>query len=130
MIKTIFSILLIGSLAGWQNEWQNPKTTLVEAFHPEIKERPALFVQHKINGRNLLIECIVTGITFRQSDYTKQKVGKMVVWLDGKRNSEVDTAAFIMKGLKPGSHRIKLEVVNLNNEPYGLEKEFMVNIPK
>ena len=36
----------------------------------------------------------------------------------------------LLKVFSPGSHKVKLEVVNLNNESYGLSKEFMVNIPK
>jgi hypothetical protein len=92
-------------------------------------ENPSLFVQYQRRGGNILIECILTGISFRDSNQTKKKQGKMVVWIDGKRSHEVTSAAFIIKGLAPGDHKLKLEVVHLNNQPYGLEKEIMVNIP-
>ncbi|MCM2533520.1 hypothetical protein NDK43_15410 [Neobacillus pocheonensis] len=54
----------------------------------------------------------------------------MVVYIDGLRTQEATSAAFIIKGLSPGNHKIKLEVVKLNNEPYGLMKELLVNIPR
>lgn len=92
------------------------------------KEIPSLFVQYETRGNNILVECIVTGISFRESDHAKKKQGKMVVWIDGKRSQEASTAAFIIKGLSPGDHKLKLEVVKLNNQTYGLVKEFKVKI--
>ncbi|MGG3466547.1 hypothetical protein ABES02_03230 [Neobacillus pocheonensis] len=94
------------------------------------KEFPTFSVQHHINGNQVMVECVVTGISFRELDHKKDKVGKLVLWVDGEKNQEVKTAAFIIKDLSPGSHKLKLEVVKLNNEPYGLAEEFVVNIPK
>ena len=103
---------------------------IVPVYNQNIKEIPSLFVQHEIKGNQILVECIVNGVSFRESDHAKQKIGKMIVWVDGKKNSEVTSAAFIIKGLSPGVHKMKLEVVKLNNESYGLTKEFIVNIPR
>jgi hypothetical protein len=98
--------------------------------NPNSKDIPSLIVKHEIKRNLVLIECIVTGISFRETDKSKQKIGKIVVWIDGKKHTEATSAALIIKGLKPGSHKVILEIVNLNNEPYGLANEFMVNIPK
>jgi hypothetical protein len=87
-------------------------------------------VQYETKGNNVFVECILTGISFRESDKSKQKIGKMVVWIDGRKKQEVTSAAFIVKGLSPGNHKLKLEVVQLNNESYGIMKEFLVNIPR
>ncbi|GHI01276.1 hypothetical protein [Neobacillus kokaensis] len=138
MQKTICFILVIGILAGCLDQTPNAEAALKNSVvehntnysNTQGHPFPALFVQYKTKGNHVFVECIVTGITFRQSDYSKQKVGKIVVWINGKRKSEVDSAAFIIKGLTPGNHKIKLEVVKLNNVPYGLDKEFIVDIPK
>ncbi|QCJ45147.1 hypothetical protein FAY30_08575 [Bacillus sp. S3] len=137
--------LLTGIVSGCQKDVPKPETKpkliLIEessrnpaeiatVFNQSTKEFPSLFVQHKTIGNQVLVECIVNGISFREADRAKKKVGKMIIWVDGKQTSEVTSAAFIIKGLTPGSHQLKLEVVTLNNEPYGLAKEFMVNIPK
>ncbi len=103
---------------------------IVSVYSQDTPAIPSLFVQHEIKGNQVLVECIVNGISFRESDRSQKKVGKLVVWVDGKRKSEVSSAAFIIKGLSPGSHKLKLEMVNLENESYGLAKEFMVNIPR
>jgi hypothetical protein len=141
----VLSILLIGILSGFQKVLPNTEikqkirafeltslhqTDIVPVNYQNSKEIPSLFVQHEIKGNHVLIECIVTGISFRESDDSKQKIGKMVVWIDGEKNTEVAAAAFIIKGLSTGRHKVMLEVVNLNNQPYGLTKEFMVNIPR
>ncbi len=93
------------------------------------REIPSLSVSHETKGKDVFVECIVSGISFRNSEPTNQKVGKMVVWVDGQKKSVVSSAVFIIRGLSPGNHNIKLVMVNLNNMPYGLAKEFMVNIP-
>lgn len=101
----------------------------IEVIPVTSKEIPSLFVNHQIKGNQVMVECIVTGISFRESDRDLLKTGKIVIWVDDKRKFEAASAAFIIKGLTPGSHKIKLEVVDLQNEPYGLTKQFMVIIP-
>jgi hypothetical protein len=99
-------------------------------YNTASQEIPSFLVHHQTRGNDVFVECILTGISFRQNDHSKEKVGKVLVSIDGKKKQEVTTAAFIIKGISPGNHKLKLEVVNLKNEPYGLEKEFLVDIPK
>ncbi|MEH7118719.1 hypothetical protein V7128_15030 [Neobacillus vireti] len=108
----------------------NVKPGLVPVFNPSRNEIPALFVSYETKGKQVFVECQVTGISFRNADNDRQKAGKMVVWVDGIRRSEVRSAAFIIKDLSPGKHRLRLEVVSLQNEPFGLSKQMMVIIPK
>lgn len=121
---TILSILLTGILSGFQ---KSPVLPIVSKYS---ENSPSLYVQSRTKGNNVFVECILSGISFRQSDQHDRKVGKLVIWLDGKRTKEVNSAAFIIKGLPPGEHTVKLEVVDLKNVPYGITKEFLVNIPK
>lgn len=121
---TILSIILTGILSGFQ---KSPVLPMVSEYS---EKTPSLYVQSRTKGNNVFVECILSGISFRQSDQDERKVGKLVIWLDGKRTKEVNTAAFIIKGLPPGEHMVKLEVVDLKNVPYGVTKEFLVNIPK
>ena len=141
----ILLFMLTGIVCGCQKDLPKPETKpkivsmeqssmfqaeIVPVYNQNSKEIPSLFVQHEIKGNQVLVECIVNGVSFRESDHSKQKIGKMILSVDGIKNSEVSSAAFIIKGLTPGSHKLKLEVVKLNNEPYGLAKEFLVNIPR
>lgn len=121
---TILSIFLVSILSGFQASNVSP------VFSENSDKTPSFFVQSKTNGKDVFVECILSGISFRQSDQKGQKVGKLVIWVDGKRTKEVNAAAFIIKGLPPGEHEVKLEVVDLHNKPYGLTSEFLVNIPK
>ncbi|ETI67955.1 hypothetical protein [Neobacillus vireti] len=145
VIPKALILLLMGLTMGCQKDLPKPETKpkivimkqtnrkqyeILPVYNQNTNEIPSLIVNHETRGSQVMIECIVTGISFRETDRSKDKVGKMVVWIDGKRASEATAAAFIIKGLSPGSHKLKIEVVKLNNEPYGLTKEFMVNIPK
>lgn len=138
-------MILLGIISGCQKDMQvqesKPlvksifKTNFMEATYVKAKHfrnegTPSLFVHYETRGTNLFVECIVNGISFREKDQSKQKVGKMIVWIDGKKSQEISSAAFVIKQLPSGNHRFKLEVVNLQNVPYGISKEFMVNIPK
>ncbi|MED3624348.1 hypothetical protein G4Z05_01540 [Bacillus thermocopriae] len=106
-------------------------TCAIDVTNAEEKknEFPSLFVHHETRGSTILVECLVTGITFRESGPSKKNHGKIIVWVDGLKKFEATKAAFMIKGLSPGGHKIKLEVVDLHNVPYGLTKEFLVNIP-
>jgi hypothetical protein len=92
-------------------------------------EIPSLSVQYEPRGTSLFVECIVNGVTFREKDQ-HQKVGKIIVSVDGKKYQEARDAAFIIKDLSIGYHRIKLDIADLQNHPYGINKEFVVNIPE
>lgn len=141
---SLLSILMIGMLSGCHRDIPKPETKVnmadaaqmttaaITVDQKPLKQNPnrSLLVQHKIKGNQVFVECILTGISFRETDHAGQEVGKLVVWVDGIRTNEITSAAFIMKNLSPGNHKVKLEVVNLRNEPYGLSKEFLVNIPK
>jgi hypothetical protein len=115
--QIVVIILLIGILSGFNTVLQRT-------------EIPSLFVQHQIKGETVLINCIVSGISFRETDHSTKKLGKLIIWIDGKKKSEAHSAAFMIKEFPPGRHKIKLEVVDLNNVPYRLEQEFMVNITR
>lgn len=115
---------------GQMDHYSSIQKEIVPAFGQNKIDFPSLFVQSETKGNNVFVECILTGISFREADHSKQKIGKMIVWIDGQKKQEVTSAAFIIKGLSPGNHKLKLEVVNLNNESYGLMKEFSVNISK
>jgi hypothetical protein len=138
-------LLLFGIFSSFQPELPDPNIKhkifpienlsfmhkkVVSASMQAPTETPSLLVHYHTKGDNLLVECIVTGISFREQDQSQQKIGKMIVWLDGKKKQDVSAAAFIMKGLSNGNHQLKVELVNLQNKPYGLSKEFNINIHK
>ena len=140
----IYAVAILCILSGCQRDMPKPETkpknlslvninlpsaNTVMASSSRNEAIPSLFVQYETKGNNVFVECIVTGVTFRENNQSNRKVGKMIVWVDGKKSHEVTAAAFIIKDLAYGNHKLKLEVVDLHNKSYGLSKEFMVNIP-
>lgn len=92
-------------------------------------ETPSLSVQYAIRGQNVFVECVVSGVSFRESDKAQQTLGKILISVDGRKQQEALAAAFIIKNLTAGTHRVTLEVVDRMNRPIGLLKEFTVVIP-
>ena len=136
--------LLIGCLLfitmGCKKDIPKPETNI--DVYPIIntdlrKEIPAssmmlaqsdpFFVKYQVKGKEVLIECIVQGITFRETNANNK--GKIVVYVDGKKKDEVSSAAFIIKGLPSGTHHLKLQAVKTKDSSYNLQKEFYITIP-
>ncbi|EIJ81622.1 hypothetical protein PB1_01735 [Bacillus methanolicus PB1] len=140
-IKNTFFILIFSSLlSACQKDIPEPETNIsilpIEYANAagdqpvsviEDKGDKTFFVRHHVRGENLYIECMVSGISFR-SNHTGN-TGKIILSIDGKKIKEISSAAFIVKGLNPGTHKVKLEIVKTNNEPYHLIKEFYATIP-
>src|SRR5689334_17232191 len=105
----ILSMIILGFILGCQLDL--PKTVakayvgkidfhsslqegIMPVFNQYSSEFPSFFVQYETKGNNVFVECILTGISFREADTSKQKIGKMVIWIDGQKKQEVTTAAF------------------------------------
>ncbi|MBY0120823.1 hypothetical protein [Bacillus sp. S/N-304-OC-R1] len=85
------------------------------------------YVNHQVKGKNLFIECIVPGITFRETNASNK--GSIILYIDGQKKDQISSAAFIVKGLSAGTHKIKLEVLKDNETSSILKREFYVTIP-
>jgi hypothetical protein len=83
-------------------------------------------VKTLIKGNDVYIECYVRDYRFVQSN--NKELASIAVFLDGKKQSERKTAAFIIKDMSNGKHTIKLDLIKGNGEKTGLTKEFEVHI--
>lgn len=139
---TIIVILSLFVTAGCQKDIPKPenKIQIVTVKNKPFGEEESIpvnnvpqqqapfYVQSQINGKNVYIECMVRGVTFRDDPKSQANPGKIIISIDGKKHQEVRAAAFIIKGLTTGKHQIKLDVVKLNGDPYSLSKEFTISI--
>lgn len=100
-------------------------------IHISLEEKNlTLKVQHEVKGNDVYIECIVSNFTFNKENESHQEgEGHLILYIDGQKVDELFQPAFIAKGLPSGTHRIKLEFVRNDRQPYGLVEEFSVVIP-
>ncbi|WP_066289482.1 hypothetical protein [Bacillus sp. FJAT-29937] len=135
----LYILCLFVGLAGCQNDKPKPETKLMiqavnisnlDHYIPVMAlpaSKDPFYVNHQVKGKNIFIECVVPGITFRDSNHSNK--GSIILYVDGKKKEKISSAAFIVKGLPAGSHRIKLEVVKDNQPTPIMKKEFYVTIP-
>ncbi|WP_445506690.1 hypothetical protein [Niallia sp. 03190] len=83
-------------------------------------------VQHFVKGNAVYIDCKVSSVSFRENSGKNQ--AKIVLKVDDLLVDEYNTAAFVVRNLKAGKHKISLELVNEANESYHLGQEFTVVI--
>jgi hypothetical protein len=69
----------------------------------------------------------VQDVSFRKQS-SKEK-GKILLYVNGKKKDEIHSAAFIVKGLPSGKHRIGLELIKGNSAEASSKREFIVVIP-
>ncbi|MBP3041917.1 hypothetical protein J9303_21095, partial [Bacillaceae bacterium Marseille-Q3522] len=72
------------------------------------------------------VECVIKTISFRENADNKAKV---ILYIDNKKKKEITTAAFIIKDLSPGPHRLKLMIIPENKAKKQMTKEWKVEIP-
>lgn len=120
-----FIVLLFAG--GCAHRLPEPESMKAKASEESIDQK-TFTVHENLKGSTLFIECIVPSISFSNQSGKKNQ-GKARLYMNGTFHSEHTTAAFIVKDLPKGVHDMKIEIVNLNNEPIGLSKEFSVTIP-
>ncbi|RFU71150.1 hypothetical protein D0469_04220 [Peribacillus saganii] len=130
----IFYILLL-SCAGCGRQIPEPENLIENlakvpsapnAEASQLGDAEKFIVRHFVRGNDVFVECIIKDFSFTRQD--EQQSGKLIVSVDGKRKEEIQTAAFIIKGVDKGPHTIKLELVDEKNRPYSIEKEFKIHI--
>jgi hypothetical protein len=131
---TYFILMFAVVLSACQRDIPKPENNVIEVFAAEnsiIKEnkKNSFHVKSFVRGNNVFIECMITNFSFRERDHSQDNSGKMLVLIDGKRYKEYSTAAFIIKDLESGHHRITLQIVNQNGHLTSLKREIVVVIP-
>lgn len=87
-----------------------------------IESADAFEVKHQVRGSDVYLECMVRGTSFRN------KEAKIILYIDGKQTKEINHAAFVVKGLNKGMHKIKLELKTSNQNTVLAEKTIDIEI--
>ncbi|CAM4043983.1 hypothetical protein [Lederbergia lenta] len=126
MKKIVMCALLIVLLVGCGKQIPEPEAVHAESINNNIAGSE-LKVRHQLQGNKLFVECIIPGISLNREEMAHNKV-KIKLYVNDMMYSEYDTAAFVVKNLKPGKQDIKLEVVNPNNGKIKLYNKFSIII--
>ncbi|WP_238583564.1 hypothetical protein [Anoxybacteroides amylolyticum] len=90
---------------------------------------PTLHVKHEVRGKDVFVECVIDRFSFTKGVQRKKGgEGHIDVYVNGQKVTEVFTAAFVVRGLPPGKHVMRLELVHNDATKYGIFHEFEVNI--
>lgn len=94
-------------------------------------ENDPIVVKHFVKGNDIYVECFISDFVFSKRDdkkINKKGYGYLQLYLDGKKINDIYTAAFIIKDLSKGNHKITLQLVQNDGTPYNIKKEFEVTI--
>ncbi|MEY8189274.1 hypothetical protein AB4X15_06270 [Peribacillus simplex] len=79
-----------------------------------------------VKGSSVYVECYLKNYGFSVSN--PEQLATVSVSIDNQKKVNMKTAAFILKDVPNGMHKIKLEVLNGSGEKTGLQKEIEVHI--
>ncbi|RSK26913.1 hypothetical protein EJF36_08545 [Bacillus sp. HMF5848] len=144
MKKLLIILNTVYMLVGCQQDKPEPQSLIiqpVEIINHSVdvipvtakstgKEKRSMTIRHHVNNNDVYVECIVTDFSFQKDKQNNvEGEGHLVLYLNDQKLDTIKTAAFIIKGLPKGTHKIRVELVHNNNNEYGLQKEFTVTIP-
>ncbi|OZM58479.1 hypothetical protein CIB95_02615 [Lottiidibacillus patelloidae] len=96
-------------------------------------EKRSLSIKHEVKGHDVYIECYVPNFHFSKENVGKRNKdgeGHIHLYLNGEKITKIYKAAFIVKGLPSGKHKLKIEIAHNNHTPYDkLYEELEVKIP-
>jgi hypothetical protein len=136
MKKTIVLAYLLAIITGCQQYGEGDiavlpaKETIFKDIAAVSASERTLTVHHTVKSNNVYIECLVPNFSFKNPKERKLKDGEgyIKVFVNGTHVTDIHQAAFIVRGLPVGNHKIKLEIVHNENKSYGLSEEFTVEI--
>lgn len=123
MKRLMAFFLVIIVVSGCAHRLPEPETEKAKAMESTVGTNKDITVHHNVQGNTLYIECFIPGVSFSSSKSGSQ-LGKALLFIDGQLYNEYETAAFIVKDIPSGSHTFKIEIVNQDNQPLGIKKEF------
>jgi hypothetical protein len=89
----------------------------------------SLNIKHYVRNKDVYVECYIPNFSFKEKGGNKVSgEGHIEVSVDGKKIDDMNTAAFIVKGLDRGVHEMMVEVVHNDSTTYDLKKIWTVSI--
>ncbi|MBT2603471.1 hypothetical protein J7E55_10615 [Bacillus sp. ISL-53] len=79
-----------------------------------------------VKGNSVYVECYLKNYGFSESN--PEQLATVSVFIDNQKKVDMKTAAFILKDVPHGMHKIKLEILNGAGEKTGLQKKIEVHI--
>lgn len=96
-----------------------------ESIEVAVHQQPnlELAIKHHIHNQDVYVECYIPHFIFKEKGGDKRNgEGHIEIFVDNKKMSEMNTAAFIIKGLEKGGHEMRLEVIHNDSSSYELNK--------
>ncbi|MGD6826999.1 hypothetical protein [Bacillus pumilus] len=100
---------------------QDPAVPVMQKAQSEMKQQG--FLIYKVQGSSVYIESTLQDVHLEPSRLKKdEKTGYFTVYVDGKRARNEYTAAFVVKHLSKGKHKMTV-VLNSRHPEYKQKRE-------
>lgn len=141
MIKLFFSILVMAMSFASGGNGDGEVTYAATRTIPfnddysrvvtSLEENERMIVKYDVKEKDIYVECFVKDFTFskeRAGQLKQDGEGHVQLFINGNKVDSIYTSSFIIKALPVGTYTIKIELVHNDYTPYGISKEFEVNL--
>lgn len=127
MKRLIALVLVMMIVSGCTQRLPEPEVEKAKAMESTFDNKKEIIVHHSVDGNTLYIECFIPGVSFSNVKAGSQ-LGKALLFINGQLYNEYETAAFIVKDIPSGTHTFKIDIVDRDNQPLGISKEFTATV--
>ncbi|MCT8139051.1 hypothetical protein H1D32_15900 [Anaerobacillus sp. CMMVII] len=142
MAKFIFTILVMSlgiSNGFFSNGEINEVATRTIPFDDEYELMISnsdemgdrLTIKYEVKEKDIYVECLVQNFRFNKEKAGTEKQegeGHVQLYINDRKVDSIFTPSFIIKALPAGTYKIKVELVHNDYAPYGIFKEFEIEL--
>lgn len=128
-LYSLSALLLVSSIL-YGNENVNRSGALLQVPSTEVlsamtQVQDDFQVGFSTKGTSVFVDCYTREYSFTPN--SEKPLASVLVYVDGKKMDEMRTAAFIIKDLSQGTHRMKVKLID-DQKQTTYTKEFSVHI--
>lgn len=110
---------------------KNTETSQSDQIENPQHSQATMIIRHEIVGNDLHLHVELTQFHLSVEDMDKENEagqGHMHLYVDDEKVTKIFEPDYVLKGLEPGVHLIRIELAHNDHEPYGLEETFSITI--
>lgn len=109
----------------------NTETSQTDQIGHQQQAQTTMKIQHKIvgNALHLHVEVSQFELSFESMEKdNKMGQGHIHLYVDGEKVTKIFEPDYVLKGIAPGEHQIKIELAHNDHQSYGVEETFTITI--
>jgi hypothetical protein len=110
---------------------KNTETSQTEQIESQHHPQATMNIKHEVIGKDLHLHVELSNFQLSLNSMDKESElgqGHIHLYVDDEKVTKIFEPEYVLKGLEPGVHLIRLELAHNDHESYGVEETFSITI--